>query len=108
LLGNLLDNALRHTPAGGTVTVGCGQNADSIWLAVEDSGTGIAAAERERVFHRFHQAPGSASAGNGLGLAIVREIARQHGGTVLAGESERLGGALLGVSFPPPSLAAAT
>jgi two-component system sensor histidine kinase TctE len=103
LLGNLLDNALRHTPAGGTVTVGCGQNTGGIWLDVEDSGTGIAEAERERVFHRFHQAPGSANEGNGLGLAIVREIARQHGGTVFAGESERLGGALLCVRFPPSS-----
>ncbi|HXE39156.1 MAG TPA: sensor histidine kinase, partial [Azonexus sp.] len=106
LLGNLLDNALRHTPAGGTVTVGCGQNAGGIWLDVEDSGTGIADAERERVFHRFHQAPGSANEGNGLGLAIVSEIARQHGGTVVAGKSERLGGALLCVRFPPSSPAA--
>src|SRR6185369_2253234 len=106
LLGNLLDNALRHTPPGGTVTVGCGQNAGGIWVDVEDSGTGIADAERERVFHRFHQAPGSANEGNGLGLAIVSEIARQHGGTVVAGKSERLGGALLCVRFPPSSPAA--
>lgn len=108
LLGNLLDNALRHTPPGGTVTVGCGQNEHGIWLDVEDSGKGIAEAEREQVFHRFHQAPGSANEGNGLGLAIVREIAHQHGGTVVAGESERLGGAQLCVRFPPPSLPAAT
>jgi two-component system sensor histidine kinase TctE len=100
LLGNLLDNALRHTPNGGTITVSCGQNAAGIWLSVEDSGEGISAAERERVFERFHQPPGSLSDGNGLGLAIVHEIARQHGGTAMATESGRLGGALLLVTLP--------
>jgi two-component system sensor histidine kinase TctE len=107
LLGNLLDNALRYTPTGGTVTVSCGQNAAGIWLGVEDSGKGIALAEREKVFARFHQPPGSLSDGNGLGLAIVREIARQHGGTAMATQSERLGGALVLVTLPPASAGAA-
>lgn len=103
LLGNLLDNALRYTPENGVITVSCGQDATATWLSVEDSGKGIAESEREKVFERFHQPPGSLTDGNGLGLAIVREIARQHGGTVVAGHSERLGGAHLKVRLPPPS-----
>ena len=104
LLGNLLDNALRHTPEGGTVTVSCGQGTSGAWLTVEDSGLGIAEEERERVFERFHRPPGSVSDGNGLGLAIVREIARQHGGSVLAMRSVGLGGALLKVVFRPEAM----
>lgn len=106
LLGNLLDNALRYTPAHGSVTVSCGQSAASAWLCVEDSGRGIAEGELEKVFERFYQPPGSRSDGNGLGLAIVREIARQHGGTALAMASEKLGGALLKITFPAASTAA--
>ena len=100
LLGNLLDNALRYTPEGGTVTVSCGQLASAAWLSVEDSGKGIASEERDKVFERFYQPPGSLSDGNGLGLAIVREIARQHRGTVAAQQSARLGGAQLAVTLP--------
>ncbi len=94
LLGNLLDNALRYTPDGGTITVGCGQAGDEAWLSVEDSGPGIAAGECDKVFERFYQAPGNQPGSNGLGLAIVRAIARQHDGRVSAGRSEKLGGAL--------------
>lgn len=101
LLGNLVNNALRYTPEGGTVTVACGQEDDGrAWLCVEDSGKGIAPEERGKVFERFYQPPGSLSDGTGLGLAIVREIARQHGGSVEATASPRLGGALLRVSLP--------
>ena len=97
LLGNLLDNALRHTPQGGTITVSCGQRGDEAWLAVDDSGPGIAEAERNKVFARFYQAPGSRGTGNGLGLAIVSEIVRQHGGRISAERSASLGGARLEV-----------
>lgn len=100
LLANLIDNALRHTPEGGVVTVSCGATANEAWLTVEDSGPGIAEAEREKVFDRFYQSPGSGSDGCGLGLAIVAEIARQHDGTASAGRSAALGGALLKVSLP--------
>jgi two-component system sensor histidine kinase TctE len=99
LLANLLDNALRHVPEAGSVTVACGQEDGSAWLSVEDSGPGIPQSERERVFERFYQPPGSGG-GNGLGLAIVREIARQHGGSVSASRSQRLGGARLRACFP--------
>lgn len=100
LLSNLLDNALRHTPEGGTITVSCDRNANEIWLAVEDSGPGIAPAECEKVFERFHQAPGNQGNGNGLGLAIAREIVRQHGGRIGADHSDSLGGARLKVWLP--------
>jgi len=100
MLGNLLDNALRHTPDGGTITVSCGQFAEEAWLTVEDSGPGIAGSECDKVFERFYQAPGTLPGGNGLGLAIVRAIVRQHGGRVSAGQSSRLGGARLEAWMP--------
>lgn len=103
LLGNLLDNALRHTPDGGTVTVSCGQEGENAWLSIEDSGKGIAEKERNKVFERFYQPPGSLSDGSGLGLAIAQEIVRQHGGSVRATASPSLGGALLKVTLPASS-----
>lgn len=99
LLGNLLDNALRHTPPGGSITVSCGQQGETAWLAVDDSGSGIPAGELERVFERFYQLPSDFRDGNGLGLAIVREIARQHGGSVSAAHSSKLGGACILVNL---------
>jgi two-component system, OmpR family, sensor histidine kinase TctE len=103
LLSNLLDNALRCTPEGGTVTVSCGRDGHAAWLMVEDSGQGIAEAERELIFERFYQPAASRGSGNGLGLAIVREIARQHEGSVAASQSSKLGGACLKVTLRPSS-----
>lgn len=82
LLGNLLDNALKYTPVGGTVTLRCGHcGADHApMLEVEDDGPGVPPQERQRVLERFYRVPGSTSEGNGLGLAIADEIARVHGG----------------------------
>lgn len=99
LLGNLLDNAIRHTPAGGTITVACGSDDGRAWLAVEDSGPGVPPAERGRVFERFYQTPGSRSEGCGLGLAIVRRIARQHDAVADVDSSPRTGGARFVVRF---------
>lgn len=100
MLSNLIDNALRHTPAGGTVNVASGLADGWTWLAVEDSGPGVAPAERERVFERFYQSPGSHGDGCGLGLAIVRQIARQHGGDASVERSSGLGGAAVRVRLP--------
>ncbi|HJW25165.1 MAG TPA: sensor histidine kinase [Rhodocyclaceae bacterium] len=100
MIANLVDNALRHTPAGGAVTVACGQQEGGAWLTVEDSGPGIPADERDKVFERFYQSPGSLSDGCGLGLAIVLQIVRQHGGNVAVGQSPALGGALIRISLP--------
>lgn len=80
LLCNLLDNALRYTPAGGTVTLRCAHSGDGgrPFLEVEDDGPGVPVAERSRVLERFYRVPGSGVEGHGLGLAIADEIARLH------------------------------
>lgn len=99
LLSNLTDNALRHTPEDGTITISCGTNGRHVWLAVEDSGPGIPEAEREKVFERFYQLAGTFSDGCGLGLAIVEAIVRQHGGTARIANS-RLGGTRVEITLP--------
>ena len=83
LLTNLVENALRYTPSGGVVDVEAGRDGDLPMLRVIDSGPGIAEAERERVFDRFHRGQDAAAlardgSGSGLGLAIVRAIAERH------------------------------
>ena len=84
VISNLIDNAIRYTPAGRSVTVRLdldSQQALAI-LEVEDEGPGIPEAHREKVFQRFYRILGSNTQGSGLGLAIVREIVQQHGGTI--------------------------
>jgi two-component system sensor histidine kinase TctE len=83
LLGNLVDNAVKYTPVGGTITIRCGLREGSAFLEVEDDGPGIAADERARVLARFYRVLGTAGEGNGLGLAIADEIARVHGNQLL-------------------------
>jgi len=86
LLLNVVDNALRYTPAGGRVDVGIASEGDATVLAVRDSGPGIAADEHARVFDRFYRAPAAAAVpGSGLGLAIVKSIADRHGASVALG-----------------------
>jgi two-component system sensor histidine kinase TctE len=82
LVTNLLDNAIRYTQFGGSVTVRIAAQGDDVLLEVEDNGPGIAEEERERVFERFYRGPDSQPEGSGLGLPIVREIARSHGATI--------------------------
>jgi two-component system OmpR family sensor kinase/two-component system sensor histidine kinase QseC len=99
LARNLVDNAVRYTPAGGQVRVGLLAQGNEATLRVEDSGPGIAPADRERVFDRFVRASGAGeSTGSGLGLAIVRSIAQRHGAKVHLGESP-LGGLKVDVAF---------
>jgi len=85
LLSNLVDNALKYTPRGGSVTAGAGVRNGRPFLSVEDSGPGIPEAERQRVRQRFYRLPNSPGHGSGLGLAIVDEIARLYGGSVTIG-----------------------
>jgi len=100
LMRNLVDNAVKYTPAGGTVDVAVRHEDGMAILTVEDSGPGIAAEERERVFDRFYRIAGSEAAGSGLGLAIIRAIAERHGAKLGLDASERLGGLLVSVTFP--------
>lgn len=79
LLGNLVDNAIKYTPVGGTVTIRCGRITGGAFLEVEDDGPGVPEAERERVLERFYRVRGTQGEGTGLGLAIAEEIARVHG-----------------------------
>jgi two-component system sensor histidine kinase TctE len=78
LLANLVDNAVKCTPEGGTVTIRCGMRGAGAFLEVEDDGPGIAPPERSRVLERFYRVKGTQGEGNGLGLAIADEIARAH------------------------------
>jgi two-component system OmpR family sensor kinase len=83
LVGNLLDNAVRYTPAGGRVDVAVGfESGARAVVTVTDTGPGIPPGERERVFDRFHRVPGTSGTGSGLGLALARSIAARHGGEV--------------------------
>jgi two-component system, OmpR family, sensor kinase len=102
LLRNLIDNAVKYTPAGGTVDVSVRAADGGATLVVEDSGPGISPEERERVFSRFYRVPGSTATGSGLGLAIIKAIAERHGATLTLDASPRLGGLLVQVAFPPP------
>lgn len=82
VLGNLLGNALAHTPAGGSIAVRAEVGDGCVAVAVKDTGTGIPAELLPRIFDRFVR--GAGSAGSGLGLAIARDIVTAHGGTISA------------------------
>ncbi|MEO8249392.1 MAG: ATP-binding protein [Burkholderiales bacterium] len=109
LLVNLLDNAIKYTPAPGRVRLSLASAAGSAVLSVDDSGPGIAPTERDRVFDRFFRSPDAsagAAVGSGLGLAIVRAIAERHGTTIELHESTALGGLRACVKLPQPAPAA--
>ena len=94
VLGNLISNAIRHTPSGGSIKVGAGGSGDNVLVTVTDSGEGIPAELLPRVFERFVK--GAKSPGSGLGLAIARDIVAAHGGkleiqsTVASGTTVRM------------------
>ena len=96
MVGNLLDNAVKYTPAGGTVTLRCGHMvapvdaavavaANRAFIEVEDDGPGVPPDERARVLERFYRVAGVVGQGNGLGLAIAQEIAHVHGSALDVG-----------------------
>ena len=82
VLGNLLGNALRHTPAGGSVAVRAAAAGPAVRIEVQDSGPGVAPEHREQIFERFFQVPGTTRGGAGLGLFIARQIVEAHGGAI--------------------------
>ncbi|AKV04415.1 Response regulator/sensor histidine kinase [Labilithrix luteola] len=104
VLANLLANAMKYTPAGGTIRLGVDEVADRIVVAVEDSGPGVPAEFRERIFEKFfrvehHRAGDAGLRGSGIGLYIAREIVEAHGGTLRYEEREG-GGARLVMQLP--------
>jgi two-component system, OmpR family, sensor histidine kinase BaeS len=82
VFGNLLSNAIRYTPAGGTVTASARRSEKSVVFAVRDTGPGIPNELRPHIFERFVKGPGSP--GSGLGLAIAKDVVSAHGGTIEA------------------------
>jgi two-component system OmpR family sensor kinase len=101
-VGNLVDNALRHTPAGGTVTVTTSRAGRTVSIAVADTGEGFSGAFLPHAFDAFARADASRSrsaGGAGLGLAIVRAIVEAHGGTVEARNRDD-GGAIVALHLP--------
>ncbi len=102
VLGNLLDNALRHTPSGGSVTVAArpGENKkrSAAVIEVTDSGSGFSDRDPERIFDRFEKAPNSP--GSGLGLTIARAIVEAHHGTLTAHSSGVGRGACFTITLP--------
>jgi signal transduction histidine kinase len=103
VLLNLLDNALKYGPAGQTVTVGLGAAGPRrLRLWVEDQGPGVPESQRERIWERFHRLERdrrSAVAGTGIGLAVVRDLVRQHGGEVWVEAAHRWGREARGARF---------
>jgi signal transduction histidine kinase len=102
---NLLDNAVKYGPPGQSITVGVSRVADAVRVWVEDMGPGITEKERHRIwepFYRLHRDANSAVAGSGIGLAVVRGLIRQHGGSVWV-EDAVAGGARFVVELPGAS-----
>ena len=89
VFSNLLANAIRHSPEGGTVTVRAATAGDVVEFSVTDAGPGIAAEHLGLLFDRFYQVPGGPPGGVGLGLAIARELVVAHGGRI--GVESRVG-----------------
>ena len=100
MVRNLVDNAFRYTPDGGRIRIDVRTDGGGAHLAIDDSGPGIPAAARERVFDRFHRELGTTATGSGLGLSIVRSVVERHGGSVALRDST-LGGLGVDVRFRP-------
>ena len=103
VISNLISNALRHTPSGGRVSVDVADSPERVTIAVTDTGSGMTPEDVERAFDRFWRADGSAGAG--LGLAIVRDLVRAHGGDA-AIQSTPGRGTTVVCSFPREASAA--
>lgn len=106
VLANLVDNAVRYTPAGGTVTVFTLRDAAGTWMGVRDTGRGIPPEHLPRIFERFYRVDPARSreaGGTGLGLSIVRHLVEAHGGRVEA-QSTPGRGTTIRALFPGPAV----
>jgi len=99
MIDNLIDNAIKYSPCGATVTVHVAREGARALLTVADTGPGIPPALRERVFDRFFRNPDQTQSGSGLGLAIVKSVVDRHGGDAVLGEAPG-GGLLATVRLP--------
>jgi len=101
VLANLVHNAIKFTPAGGSVTLGTTSTQSEVTLFVRDTGAGIDPADLERIFERFFKSdPSRATGGTGLGLAIAKHAVQAHGGTIHAASGGRGQGATFTVTLP--------
>ena len=100
MVRNVLDNAIRYTPEGGTITATLERRPAEVTLSVQDNGPGIPPEYMDRVFDRFFRVPGSVGNGSGLGLAIVSEIAGFHHASVTMDPVSHEGGLNLQITFP--------
>ena len=99
LLRNLIDNAIRYSPAGGSVQLRAARDGRAATLTVADQGPGIAAEERDKVGQRFYRVLGTEEFGSGLGLSIVKRIAELHGAGFSLGEGDRGKGLSVTLTF---------
>jgi len=88
MVTNLVENAVRHTPAGTLIKVRLTKRGTSAILTVEDNGPGIPSAQRGQIFERFVRHAGDSGGSTGLGLAIVRTVAEAHSGSVFVEDAE--------------------
>jgi two-component system, OmpR family, sensor histidine kinase QseC len=100
LVRNLVDNAIRYSPAAATVHIAVSSRGATVHLRVEDSGPGLGDADRQRLGERFFRVVGSGQEGSGLGWSIVRRIAQVHGAQVITGTAAGLGGLAVEVVLP--------
>ncbi|WP_082672768.1 ATP-binding protein [Luteimonas abyssi] len=100
LVGNLIDNACRYAPVGGNVRIQVSRDDTHALLVVEDSGPGIPAEARARVFERFHRELGTGAVGSGLGLSIVHQVLERHCGSIALDAAPVLGGLRATVHLP--------
>ena len=106
VLQNLLENAIKYTPAGGDVTIGVHNKGHCVEIVVKDSGIGIPAKDQKNIFQRFYRAPNAVlteTVGSGLGLYIVKNIIDHHKGTI-AFTSERGKGTMFSITLPVSKL----
>ncbi|HZX28431.1 MAG TPA: ATP-binding protein, partial [Telluria sp.] len=103
LLRNLIDNAVRHTPAGTLVTVRVGMIDGHPGISVTDNGPGLSPEELAKISQRFYRPPGTAASGSGLGLSIVKRIAEIHAAELRFAVGETGAGLSVTVIFRPPN-----